>query len=116
MGEPLAAVLALERLLPGVNPLVLLQVVLELEGFAAMGALELAEVRPVLMVCHVALQLTERGELLVAQATRLQKKTTVNFTMNLYNKYLHFLYYVDNVNRHILFLHISGTKSVLYAI
>jgi hypothetical protein len=42
VGEPFAAVLALERLLPRVDPLVLLQVVLELEGLAAMGALELA--------------------------------------------------------------------------
>ncbi len=80
MGEPLAAVLALERLLPGVDPLVLLQVVLELEGFAAMGTLELAKVRPVLVVCHVSLQLTERWKLFVAQATRLQikKKHSIN--------------------------------------
>jgi hypothetical protein len=74
VGEPLAAVLALERLLPGVDPLVLLQMVLELEGFAAMGTLELAEVRPVLVIRHVSLQLAQRGKLLVAQATRLQKK------------------------------------------
>ena len=65
--------LALEGLLPGVNSLVLLEVVLELEGLAAVAALELPQVRPVLVVGLVALQLAQRGELLRAQATRLQK-------------------------------------------
>ena len=63
MGEPFAAVLALERLLPGVDPLVLLEVVLELERLPAVAALELAQVRPVLMVRHVPLQLAQRWEL-----------------------------------------------------
>ena len=65
--------LALEGLLPGVNSLVLLEVVLELEGLAAVAALELPQVGPVLVVGLVALQLAQRGELLRAQATRLQK-------------------------------------------
>ncbi len=66
MGEPLAAVFTLEGLLPGVDALVLLEVVLKLEGLAAVGALELAQVGPVLMVGHVSLQLAQRGKLLVA--------------------------------------------------
>ena len=81
MGEALAAVLALERLLPGVDSLMLLEVVLELEGFAAVGTLELAQVWPVLMVGHVALELAEGGELLVAQATRLQNKISFYWNM-----------------------------------
>ena len=63
--------LALEGLLPGVNSLVLLEVVLELEGLAAVAALELPQVGPVLVVGLVALQLAQRRELLRAQATRL---------------------------------------------
>ncbi len=86
--------LALERLLAGVNPLVLLQVVLELEGFAAMGALELAQVRPVLVVRHVSLQLTERGKLLVAQATRLQKKQHI-INICTFCTVLHYIYNDD---------------------
>ena len=72
MGEPLAAVLALKRLLAGVDSLVLLEVMLELEGLAAVAALELAQVGPVLVVRHVALQLRQRGELLAAQGARLK--------------------------------------------
>ena len=73
--------LALEGLLPGVNPLVLFEMMLELERLAAVGALELAQVRPVLMVGHVALQLAQRGELLVAQTTRLQRKVQIYFLL-----------------------------------
>ena len=72
MGEPLVAVLALERLLPRVDPLVLLQVMLELESFAAVAALELPEVGAVRVVAHVSLQLVEGGELLAAQTAWLK--------------------------------------------
>ena len=50
VGESFATVLALEWLLASVNALVLLQVMLELESFATMRALELSQVRPVRMV------------------------------------------------------------------
>ena len=59
MGESLTAVLALERLLTGVDTLVLLQVVLELESLAAVAALELAQVGSVLVVAHVSVQFAE---------------------------------------------------------
>ena len=70
MGEPLVAVLALERLLPCVDPLVLLQVMLELESLAAVATFEFTQVRAVLVVGHVALQLVEGGELLGAHGAR----------------------------------------------
>ena len=70
MGEPLVAVLALERLLPRVDPLVLLQVMLELESLAAVATFEFTQVRAVLVVGHVALQLVEGGELLGAHGAR----------------------------------------------
>ena len=50
MGESLATVLALEGLLAGVDPLVLLEVMLELESFATVGALELSQVGAVSMI------------------------------------------------------------------
>ena len=50
MGESFATILALEGLLAGVNALVLLQVMLELESFATMRALELSQVGAVRMV------------------------------------------------------------------
>ena len=68
--QPFAAILALEGLLPGVDPLVLLQVMLELESFAAVTALELPEVGAVRVVAHVSLQLVEGGELLGAHGAR----------------------------------------------
>ena len=70
MGEPLVAVLALERLLPRVDPLVLLQVMLELESLAAVATFEFTQVWTVLVVGHVALQLVEGGELLGAHGAR----------------------------------------------
>ena len=70
VGEPLVAVLALERLLPRVDPLVLLQVMLELESLAAVATFEFSQVRAVLVVGHVALQLVEGGELLGAHGAR----------------------------------------------
>ena len=50
MGESLATVLTLERLLARVNALVLLQMMLELESFATMRALELSQVGAISMV------------------------------------------------------------------
>ena len=70
VGEPLVAVLALKRLLPSVDPLVLLQVMLELESLAAVATFEFTQVRAVLVVGHVALQLVEGGELLGAHGAR----------------------------------------------
>ena len=72
VGETLAAVIALERLLPGMDSLMHLDVERALEGFAAVGTLEFEQV---LMVGHVALELAEGGELFVAQTTRLQNET-----------------------------------------
>ena len=54
------------------DPLVLLQVMLELESFAAVTALELPEVGAVRVVAHVSLQLVEGGELLAAQTAWLK--------------------------------------------
>jgi len=70
VGETLAAVIALERLLPGIgmDSLMHLDVGLALEGFVAVGTLEFEQV---LMVGHVALELAEGGELFVAQTTQL---------------------------------------------
>ena len=50
MGESFATVLTLEGLLARVNPLVLLQMMLELESFATMRALELSQVGAICMV------------------------------------------------------------------
>ena len=54
------------------DSLVLLQVMLELESFAAVAALELPEVGAVRVVAHVSLQLVEGGELFAAQTARLK--------------------------------------------
>ena len=66
MGEPLATVLALKRLLSGVNPLMLLQMMFELESFATVLALEFPKVRAVCMIGHVSLELVECRKLLAA--------------------------------------------------
>ena len=50
VGEALATVLALEGLLAGVDALVLLEVVLELEGLAAVAAFEFSKFGTVLVV------------------------------------------------------------------
>ena len=63
MGEPLVAVFALKRLLPSVDPLVLLQVMLELESLAAVATFEFTQVWAVLVVGHMALKLVEGWEL-----------------------------------------------------
>ena len=75
MGEPLATDLTLEWLLSCVNSLVLLQVMFELESLAAVTTLELPQVRPVLVVGHVAHQLLQVGELLAAESAGLQRET-----------------------------------------
>ena len=54
------------------DPLVFLQVMLELESLAAVAALELPEVGAVRVVAHVPLQLVEGGELLAAQTAWLK--------------------------------------------
>ncbi len=56
--------------------LMLLEVGLALEGFAAVGTLEFEQV---LMVGHVALELAEGGKLFVTQTTRLQNETLLAF-------------------------------------
>ena len=75
MGESLPTDLTLEGFLSCVNPLVLLQVMFELEGLAAVTTFEFPQVRPVLVVGHVAHQLLQVGELLAAQIARLQGET-----------------------------------------
>ena len=72
VGESLPTDLTLEGFLSCVNPLVLLQVMFELEGLAAVTTFEFPQVRPVLVVGHVAHQLLQVGELLAAQSARLQ--------------------------------------------
>ena len=71
VGEALAAVGALEGLLARVDAHVLLEVVLELERLAALGALELAEVGALVVRDHVALQAVDVGERLAAHAAVL---------------------------------------------
>ena len=75
MGESLPTDLTLEGFLSCVNPLVLLQVMFELEGLAAVTTFEFPQVRPVLVVGHVAHQLLQVGELLAAQIAGLQGET-----------------------------------------
>ena len=82
MGESFATVLALEWLLASVNALVLLQVMLELESFATMRALELSQVRPVRMVGHVPLELVKGGELFAAQTAGLKTRETFSKIQN----------------------------------
>ena len=50
MGEPLTTDLALEGFLSRVNPLVLLQMMFELEGFAAVAAFKFSKVGAILMI------------------------------------------------------------------
>ena len=78
MRESLATVLALERFLAGVDALVLLQVMLELESFATMGALELSQVGPVRMVRHVPLELVKGWELFATQTAGLKTRETLS--------------------------------------
>lgn len=66
MGEFLAAIGALEGFLSAVDAEVLLEVVLELEGFVAVIALELAERRALVVADHVPLQPVHVREALVA--------------------------------------------------
>ena len=64
--------LTLERLLAGVDALVLLQVVLEFKRLAAVATLELTQVRPVLVVGHVTVKFAQRWKLFAAHSTRLK--------------------------------------------
>ena len=71
MAEALAAVGALEWLLPGVDADVLLQVVLELEGLHTLRTLELAQLQALFVTDHVTLQTVDVGEGLAAHLTHL---------------------------------------------
>ena len=73
MREPLATILAFKRLLPCVDPLVLLQMVLELESLATVLAFEFSQLGAVSMVGHVSLQFVECRKLFAAHTARLQK-------------------------------------------
>ena len=70
--ESLATVLAFERFFSGVDSLVFLQMMLELECFATMRALELSEVRAISMVGHVPLEFVKGGELFATQTAGLK--------------------------------------------
>lgn len=70
--ESLAAVVASEGLLAGMDPHVLLEVVLELEGLVALLALKLPQQRTLVVADHVPLQAVDVREGLVADAAGLQ--------------------------------------------
>lgn len=70
--ESLAAVVASEGLLAGMDPHVLLEVVLELEGLVALLALKLPQQRTLVVADHVPLQAVHVREGLVADAAGLQ--------------------------------------------
>ena len=74
MGESLPTGLTLEGFLSCVNPLVLLQMVFELEGLATVTTFKFPKVRAVLVVGHVAHQLLQVGELLAAESAGLVKQ------------------------------------------
>ena len=75
MREPLVAILTFKRLFSRVDPLVLLQVMFEFESLATVTTFEFPQVRPVLVVGHVAHQLLQVGELLAAESAGLQRET-----------------------------------------
>jgi len=70
MGKALAAVAALKGLLSAVDSDVLLEVVLELECFFAVGAFEFAKASALVVTDHVTLQTVDVGEILLAHGTR----------------------------------------------
>ena len=72
VGESLTTDLTLKGFLSCVNPLVLLQMVFELEGLATVTTFKFPKVGAILVVGHVAHQLLQVGELLAAQSARLQ--------------------------------------------
>lgn len=75
MREALAALVAAEGLLAGMDAHVLLQVVLELERLLAQQALELPQQRRLVVADHVPLQAVNVRESLVAYFASLQTET-----------------------------------------
>ena len=73
MTEPLAAVLALERLLARMDSDVLLQVVFELKRLVAFGTLKLTQLGALLVANHVPLQAVDIGECLAANFADLRR-------------------------------------------
>lgn len=71
VAESLAAVAADERLFAGMYADVLLEMVLELERFLALQALELSKFRALLVAYQVTLESVDVGEGLVAGGARL---------------------------------------------
>ena len=71
MAEALSAVSALEGLLPAVDADVLFEMVLELEGLAALGTLELAQIGALVVTDHVTLKAVDVCERLVADLADL---------------------------------------------
>jgi len=71
MGKAFPAMFALEWLLSSVDTFVLLQMMLEFEGLSAFATLELAQVRAVVVIGHVSLQLGQVGKLLRTDGARL---------------------------------------------
>lgn len=71
MGKTFAAVVALEWLFTAVNAKVLLEVMLKLEGFLAMGTLKLTKHGTLIMADHVSLESVDVGERFAAHLARL---------------------------------------------
>ena len=57
VGKSLSAVFAFEGFFSGVNPLVLFQMMLELESFSAGAAFEFPQLGIIVMIGHVSLEL-----------------------------------------------------------
>lgn len=72
MGKAFAAVAAAEWFLAGMDAYMLFEVVLELEGLVAVGALEFAQQRRFVVADHVALQAIHVGETFVADFAALK--------------------------------------------
>lgn len=70
MGEPFKAVFTFKGFLSAVNPLVLLEMMFELECFAALVTLEPSKDVGFLVGNHVALKAVDVGEFFVAHRTR----------------------------------------------
>lgn len=72
VGETLAAIGAAERLLTRMYAHVLLQMMLELKCFVAIGAFEFAQQRRFIVTDHVSLEAVHVGKCLLANFTALQ--------------------------------------------
>ena len=72
MGKPFATILALKRFLSGVDSLVLLQVMFELESFATMTTFKLSQVWAICVIGHVSLEFVESWKLFAAQTAGLK--------------------------------------------